>query len=350
MNQKVRVVHYINQFFGGLGGEGKADLPLTSREGAVGPGIALQKVLGERGQIVATLICGDNYFQENQAKVIAEALELISRYQPGVVIAGPAFNAGRYGLACGALCQAVQERLHCPAVTAMYPENPAVEMYRRQVYIVPTAPSAVGLAQAAPKLADLACKLALGEKPGSAAAEGYLPRGYRLNEIETKTGAERAVEMLLAKLKGQPFQTELEVERYEPVTPAPPVSDLSRATIALVTEGGIVPKGNPDRIEWARASKWGRYSLAGLNDLTGETHEAIHGGFDNTWANQDPDRVLPVDVLRSLEREGVIGKLLDVYYVTVGNGTGIDASHKYGQEIARELLEAGVNAVISPAT
>jgi len=33
----MRVVHYLNQFFGGLGGEEMAGTALESRDGAVGP-------------------------------------------------------------------------------------------------------------------------------------------------------------------------------------------------------------------------------------------------------------------------------------------------------------------------
>ncbi|MCI0859784.1 MAG: hypothetical protein J4N81_13720, partial [Chloroflexi bacterium] len=39
----MRVVHYLNQFFGGLGGEEKADLPPETRTGAVGPGRLLEQ-------------------------------------------------------------------------------------------------------------------------------------------------------------------------------------------------------------------------------------------------------------------------------------------------------------------
>ena len=39
-----RIVHYINQFFAGIGGEEKADFRPESREGAVGPGIAFKAV------------------------------------------------------------------------------------------------------------------------------------------------------------------------------------------------------------------------------------------------------------------------------------------------------------------
>ena len=37
----LRVVHYINQFFAQIGGEEKADYAPEYREGAVGPGLAL---------------------------------------------------------------------------------------------------------------------------------------------------------------------------------------------------------------------------------------------------------------------------------------------------------------------
>ncbi len=44
-------------------------------------------------------------------------------------------------------------------------------------------------------------------------------------------------------------------------------------------------------------------------DLTEETYETAHGGYDPVYANEDADRVLPVDVLREMEKEGKIGKL-----------------------------------------
>ena len=52
------------------------------------------------------------------------------RRNPTSLVAGPAFNAGRYGLACGAVCAAVTEQLGIPAITGLYPEAPAVDVYR----------------------------------------------------------------------------------------------------------------------------------------------------------------------------------------------------------------------------
>lgn len=40
---------------------------------------------------------------------------------------------------------------------------------------------------------------------------------------------------------------------FDKVEPAKPIEDLSKAVIAVVTTGGIVPLGNPDRIQSASA-------------------------------------------------------------------------------------------------
>ena len=41
---KYKIVHYINQFFAGIGGEEMADYKPELREGAVGPGLKLNDV------------------------------------------------------------------------------------------------------------------------------------------------------------------------------------------------------------------------------------------------------------------------------------------------------------------
>ena len=46
----VRIAHYLNQFFAGIGGEDQAGHPFEVREGAVGPGRAVQMEVGEIGR------------------------------------------------------------------------------------------------------------------------------------------------------------------------------------------------------------------------------------------------------------------------------------------------------------
>src|SRR5574341_2253652 len=120
----IRVVHYLNQFFAGLGGEERAGLPPGKAEGPLGPGQRLQALLGEGARIVATVSCGDNHFGENEAAATEAILALVAAERPALFIAGPAFDAGRYGIACGALARAVSARLGIPAIAAMAATNP----------------------------------------------------------------------------------------------------------------------------------------------------------------------------------------------------------------------------------
>src|SRR6266540_7304062 len=110
MNKKIRVVHYLNQFFAQIGGEEKADVGPQFKDGPIGPGRALQQALGENGDVVATVYCGDNYFAENQDTVVEELLRLLAERKPDLLIADAAFESGRYGIACGAIGQAAQQR------------------------------------------------------------------------------------------------------------------------------------------------------------------------------------------------------------------------------------------------
>lgn len=346
----IKVVHYINQFYGGIGGEEKADVKPEVRDGVVGPGMALKGALGNDAQIVATIICGDSYFNENIDEATAEILQMVKKYEPDLFIAGPAFNAGRYGVACGSICKAVKENLDIPVVSGMYTENPGADMFKKDIYIVETANAATGMRQAIPAMAKLALKLGKGEEVGSPADEGYIPRGVRKNIFKEERGSKRAVNMLVAKLKGEEFETEYAMPDFDRVDANPAVLDMKNAKVALVTSGGIVPKGNPDRIEASSASKYGKYDIDGVMDLTAETYETAHGGYDPVYANEDADRVLPVDVLRELEKEGVIGEFHRYFYTTVGNGTSVANSKKFASTFAQELVKDGVQAVILTST
>lgn len=344
-----RIVLYLNQFFGQIGGEEKADTPPQSAEKAVGPGVGLAAMLPKNCQIVGTIICGDGYFNENLEEASATVQKMLEEFAPHVVIAGPAFNAGRYGMACGTVGKIAHE-MGIPAVSGMYPENPGVESYRQYLYIIETGSSAASMRTALPAMAKLAGKLANEEAIGLPSEEGYLSRGIRKNIFVEKRGSERAIDMLLKKLQGEEFETEYPIPHFDRVEPAEAISDLSKISVALVTSGGIVPKGNPDRIEASSASSYGKYSIEGLDRLAADGFETAHGGYDPVYANEVPDRVVPVDALRALEKEGKIGKLFPYFYSTVGNGTAVANAKQYASEIAHELVNEGVQAVILTST
>jgi glycine reductase complex component B subunit gamma len=346
----MRIVHYLNQFFAGIGGEDRAETPPGARAGAVGPGLALQQLLAGEAEIAGTVFCGDGLVADGPDAVVPEIVALIARFAPDVVVAGPAFDAGRYGLACVRVCAAVIERLGIPVLAAMARDNAAVEIYRRDVLIVPTTVTALGMKAALAAMARLALRLGRDETLGPAAVEGYLPRGRRMNARTPAPASERALELLLARLDDRPFITEVPLPRYERIPPPPPVADPTRMRLALVTECGLVPSGNPDRLEWVRASKWFTYRLDGKRDLARGDYEVAHGGYDTAFAVEDPHRLVPVDAVRELVRRGEIGDVLDAFYVTCGNHGILAQMATHAREIAADLRRQHVDSVLLVAT
>ena len=344
----LRVAHYLNQFFAGVGGEEVAGTPPEIRDGAIGPGKVLESLLGGEGAVVSTLLCGDGFFNERQEESYEAIRGWLGETKPDLLVAGPAFAAGRYGVACAHVCRLAEEA-GIPAVTGCHPENPGRLEYAR-AYAVPTGRTAAGMKEALEAIARLGRKLADGEDLGPAEVEDYLPRGIRRPGLRERPGAQRAVEMLVAKLNGEAFRTEIPAEGYDSVPPAPPVKDLSRATLALVTTGAIVPKGNPDRLRRASETRWSRYSLGEGVSLTSDDFECVHGGFFNMIACENPNFVLPLDAVRSLEREGAIGRLVDFFCCTTGNDQRLADCARNGREIASALVDAGVEAALLVAT
>lgn len=350
MTRALRVVHYINAFYGGLGGEEAAETPIQMQKGAVGPARLLAQQLAGQGEVVSTIICGDGYFTAYEDDVVAWIEAYLKEIKPDVLMAGPAFRSGRYGLACGRVCL-VAEQLGLPAITGMHIENPGSDLYRDEhLYIIATEASAVGMPQAIARMVSLGLKRGRGEPIGTAREEGFLPRAVRRTVLTGRAAAERAVDMALRKVRNEPFVSELTIETFERISAPPPLGDLSTTRFALVTEAGLVEKGNPHRLPSAGATHWASYSIAGMDRLVPGAWDAIHGGYDNTAALQDPNRVVPLDALRELERSGQVGALLDTLYVTVGNLSSLNAMRRIGAEIAVELQQRAVGAVIVPAT
>lgn len=345
-----KIVHYINQFFAGIGGEEKADIVPEVREGAVGPGTALEKALGEEYEIAATVICGDNYFGENLDTATDTIVEMVKQYEPDVFVAGPAFNAGRYGVACGTICKAVEERLGVPVLTAEYEENPGVDMFRKDVIIVKTGDSAATIRKAVPVMAALVKKMATGEEILGPDIEDYHERGIRVNYFAEERASERAIQMLTKKMKGEEFHTDLPMPKFDRVDPAEPIKDIKHAKLAVVTSGGVVPTDNPDHIESSNATKYGVYSIAGMDTMSPNDFTTIHGGYDRQFVMENPNLVVPLDVLREMEKDGEFGELVNYFCTTTGTGTATGSAAKFGDEIGKRLVEDHVDGVILVST
>ena len=349
MSGPLRVVHYVNQFFGGIGGEDHAHVGVTAKAGAVGPGRVLETALGDGARVEATLIGGDNFVSERTEEAARAIAAELDRIKPDVLVAGPAFGSGRYGLACALACKVAQGR-GIAAITAMHPENPGASSARREIYIVPTGTSTTSMQAALNALAPLARRLGRGESLGPAEVEGYIPRGTRRVHDRGRPGYQRALDMLLDKLHGRPYRSEVPYAAPERVAPAPPIADLSRARIAMVTTGGLVRKGNPDKQVSANAVRYHRHTVAELESLSSADWEAYHAGYFNHIVNSNPNYILPLSFLRDLERQGRIGTVHEHIYALPGVSTPVAVSAGHGRSIATDLKAGGVDGALLVAT
>lgn len=341
----MRLVHYINQFFAGIGGEDKAGVPPERRDGPVGPGRKLADLLGDEHSIVATVVCGDNYAASNLGAA-AEILTLVREGGAEMLVAGPAFGSGRYGIAC-ARVTAAAAAAGLSALAAMHPDNPGLSELGGAPAVA-TGPTARDMGATLPRMARAVAKLAAG---GALTAEdGRIDKPARRNVLAETSAAERAVGLALSRLRGEESTTEVEPPQFGRITPATPLEHVDRAVVALLTEGALVPAGNPERLESARAKRWLRYPLEGKQALAPGQYQCVHGGFSTVAANADPHRILPLDVARELEGKGEIGGIHAEYLVTAGNGTAVADAARFGTEWAAELRRAGVQAAILTST
>lgn len=350
MTDKIRVVHYINQFYAGMGGEDTASVGMSVEEKAVGPGLYLQKELGDDYEIVATVICGDNYIAENIESVPLDVMEAVKKYDAQLFVAGPGFNAGRYGLACGATTAVVTEQMKIPAVTALYSENPRTDLYKDRAYILQTDNNAAKMKAVLGRVGKFAKRLVEGEFIADGKTEGYHGTGPAIEIHYDIPACTRGIDMLLDKYFHRNFKTEVMMPNHEEI-PVPVLDKpLKEAKIALVTDGGLVPKGNPDNMVPTNSKYYKSYTFGDAEGLVAENYEVSHQGYNNAFVLADPNRLVPVDAMRTLVKEGKIGSLLDTYFTTAGVMTPMEVGKKFGEGIAKELKEHNVDAVILTST
>ena len=345
-----KAIHYVNQFFGGVGGEDEADFEPVIKEGPVGPGLALQPAL-KGVEITHTVICGDNFMASHKEEAIKRITEFLAGKEFDLFLAGPSFRAGRYGVSCGEMCKFMNETYGVPAITSMHEENAGVELFRDDpFYILKGGAGAAKMRQDVAAMATLANKIVAGEEVLWADAEGYFPHGIRKEVFVDKIAADRTVDMLLAKIAGKPYETEFKIEVRDNVVPSKPVADLSKAKIALISTGGLVPMGNPDRIPGGTCSIWKTYDISEMDSLKSGEFYSIHCGINTDFVNDDPEVLVPLSALREFEKEGKIGEVSHYFYSTTGNLATHKDARRMGAEIAEALKAEEVDAAFLVST
>src|ERR1043166_68507 len=348
----MKILHYLNQFFAGIGGEDKAGQEVVFMADAAGPGAVVQNALKNHVTGYALIACGDNYFHEQEERALSAIGAAVEKFQPDFFLAGPAFNAGRYGIACAKVCSWVRDNWRIPAITGMHEDNPGTREIGRHVFAIQTGASAASMQEGLRRISLLIERLVAGDDKAieNFRAEYCLPIPRRFSVRSDRADYARAADLLLAKLNGQAYESE--VPRIEPKQHSIPnlTGNLKDATVALVTEGGLVPKGNPDRLESSRGSRYFKYTIEGREDFRQGEFEAMHTGYDTSTVDKDPDRIVPLDAMRVLEKGKRFKKLHDHYFVTTGTGAMPSKMEEIGAGIAGELADSGINAVILTAT
>jgi glycine reductase len=160
----------------------------------------------------------------------------------------------------------------------------------------------------------------------------------------------RALAMLETKLAGRAWVSEIPYQAPDRVIPAPAVRDLRRTEIALVTTGGLVPKGNPDGQTSGNAQKYFRYPIEQLQALRSGEWEAYHVGYFTHLVDRNPNYVLPLGYMRELEKAGAVGAVHRYAYTLPGVSTPVATARRLGEGIAAQLRDGQVGGCLLVST
>ena len=160
----------------------------------------------------------------------------------------------------------------------------------------------------------------------------------------------RGIDMLLAKFRGETYQTEVQFELSHSNSVPILTKPLSEAQIAFVTDGGLVPKGNPDSMPPVNADKFCIYSFYCANSLDADEFTIVHQGYDNQFVLEDPNRLIPLDAACSAVEDGTIAKVFDLFYSTAGVMTSVEKGKEFGKKISSSVCNSNIDGVIVIST
>ena len=349
MAEKYKVIHYLNQFFGQIGGEDSAYQEPLYKKGPVGPGNLLNSQL-ENAEVIGTIICGDNFASENPEKLVSFFRQVIADEKPDILVAGPAFNSGRYGMACANLCKSAKNLFGIACLAGLFEGNPAVDLFRTDIDILRTKANAAGMKEAIHNISNVVSDFSNGDLVSDANRNLFFPKGKLKNIFDKDTASDRALHILKLLVKGGEAGTEIELPHIVNHEKAVLKKKLSEAEIALVTDGGLVPVGNPERLESRGASKFLVFDITGSEGLQKDKWSINHEGYDKQFVLEDPNRLVPLDALRYFEKTGKIRKVHQQVISTTGVATARAVCEKLGREIGLMLQEQNVDAVILTST
>ena len=156
--------------------------------------------------------------------------------------------------------------------------------------------------------------------------------------------------MLLNKLAGRSFVTEIPIESLEAIPVPPRIANPGDIHLALVSSAGVNPPGNPAGFTVGKNTRWGKFSIEKLSSMKGAKWDVIHSGYNTAFMRDTPNCGVPLDVCREMEREGVFARLYPLFYGTSGGGGTISDMQTIGREMARDIKSEGLDAVLLVST
>lgn len=141
----------------------------------------------------------------------------------------------------------------------------------------------------------------------------------------------------------------LQSEIFVPITPppvwAPVTKELKDMRVAMATAAGVHLKTD------AKFNLAGDFSFRAIPGSADASELMVsHGGYDNADVNQDVNCMFPIDRLNELAASGFIKEVGAYHYGFMGGGGNQEKfTNETGPEIAKKLLEDGVDAVLLTA-
>ena len=112
----------------------------------------------------------------NTEEAVEKILSFLEDKEFDIFIAGPAFQAGRYGVACGTICKAVKEKFDVLVLTSMNEENPGVEMFKKEIVEMSKKGSMIIFSSHRMEHVELFCKKLVVLMKGKSVLEGELKK------------------------------------------------------------------------------------------------------------------------------------------------------------------------------
>ena len=207
----IKVLHYLNQFFAGIGGEEKAGQEVIFLPQAVGIGVEIERSFKQRGVEYATLACGDNYFHEQEEQALQcdarRHRPVSARFLPGrpSLQRRPIRYRLRQGVQLGARQLAYSGDHRHARKQSGHPGNrpPSLRRANRRLH---------GVHGGGGKTLFSAGRTVNRARPSGAEAfraEHCLPIPRRFTVRTAKPDYVRAVDLMLAKLNGETYESEI---------------------------------------------------------------------------------------------------------------------------------------------